>query len=46
MRLALRLTMLIIFTFVLALSAITWEQKGRFEWRYEEMPGPSNCKRY
>ncbi|HNK44390.1 MAG TPA: ATP-binding protein [Pseudomonadota bacterium] len=37
MRLALRLTMLIIFTFVLALSAITWEQKGRFEWRYEEM---------
>jgi signal transduction histidine kinase len=29
--------MLIIFTFVLALSAITWEQKGRFEWRYEEM---------
>lgn len=37
MRLALRLTLLIIGTFVLALLAITWEQKGRFESRYEEM---------
>lgn len=37
MRLALRLTLLIIGTFVLALLAITWEQRGRFESRYEEM---------
>jgi signal transduction histidine kinase len=36
MRLALRLTLLIIGTFVLALLAITWEQRGRFEARYEE----------
>lgn len=37
MRLALRLTLLIIGTFVVALLAITWEQRGRFEARYEEI---------
>lgn len=37
MRLALRLTLLIVGTFILAILAITWEQRGRFESRYEEI---------
>ncbi len=37
MRLALRLTLLIVGTFILAILAITWEQRGRFEARYEEI---------
>ncbi|HEX2571852.1 MAG TPA: ATP-binding protein [Polyangia bacterium] len=36
MRLALRLTLLIVGTFLLALLAITWEQKGRIEAHFEE----------
>lgn len=36
MRLALRLTLLIVGTFLLALLAITWEQRGRIEAHFEE----------
>ena len=37
MRLAFRLALLIIGIFVVALGAITWEQEGRLETRFEEM---------